>query len=100
VTCQSLGVYLIHGGSATRKDPVVAQQENVRTLIDLERQVRGFPTEVRRGVGQRMQSARYNLGCALSKSGRHLAAFKAVLPTLIGRPSWRSLRDALSMLKG
>jgi glycosyltransferase involved in cell wall biosynthesis len=100
VVCQSLGVYVIHGGSATRKDPVASQQENVRTLIDLERQVRKFQIPVRRGVGQRMQTARYNLGCALSKSGRHLAAFKAVLPTLIGRPSLRSLRDALSMLKG
>ncbi len=100
VICQSLGVYVIHGGSATRRNPVAAQQENVRTLIDLERQARNFPTPVRQGVRHRVQSARYNLGCALSKSGRRVAAVSAVLPTLCERPGWQSLRDVLSMIRG
>lgn len=100
VICQSLGVYVIHGGSATRKNPVVAQQENVRTLIDLERQARNFPTPVRQGVRQRIQSARYNLGCALNKSGHRVAAIHAVLPSLVERPGWQSLRSVLSMIKG
>jgi hypothetical protein len=47
-----------------------------------------------------MQRARYNLGCALSKSGQRVAAINAVLPSLLARPGWRSLRDLLSMLKG
>jgi hypothetical protein len=47
-----------------------------------------------------MQSARYNLGCALSKSGQRIAAVKAVLPTITARPSWRALRDILSMIRG
>jgi hypothetical protein len=100
VTCQMLGVYVIHGGSATRRDPVTAQRENVRTLTDLERLARHFPTPVRQGVKRRMQSARYNLGCALSKNGQRIAAVNAVLPTLAARPGWQSLRDVLSMLKG
>lgn len=100
VICQSLGVYVIHGGSATRKNPVAAQQENVRTLIDLERQVRNSTTTVRRGVGQRMQSARYNLGCALSKTGHRVKAIQAVLPSLVKHPGWKNLRDVLSMIKG
>jgi glycosyltransferase involved in cell wall biosynthesis len=100
VTCQSLGVYVIHGGSATRRDPVTAQRENVRTLTDLERLARHFPTPVRRGVKRRMQNARYNLGCALSRSGQHVAAVNAVLPTLAARPGWQSLRDVLSMIRG
>lgn len=100
VTCQSLGVYVIHGGSATRRNPVAAQRENVRTLIDLARLAENFPAPVSRGVAARMQSARYNLGCALSKNGQRIAAVKAVLPTLAARPGWRSLRDVLSMLKG
>jgi GT2 family glycosyltransferase len=70
VVCQSLGVYVIHGGSATRRDPVAAQRENVRTLTDLSRLADNFPAPVRQGVAVRMQSARYNLGCALSKSGQ------------------------------
>lgn len=100
VICQSLGTYVIHGGSATRRNPVAAQRENVRTLTDLVRLAENFPAPVRQGVAARMQSARYNLGCALSKSGQRVAAVGAVLPTLAARPGWRSLRDVLSMLKG
>ena len=58
-------MYVIHGGSATRRDPVAAQRENVRTLTDLMRLADNFPLPVRQGVAARMQSARYNLGCAL-----------------------------------
>ena len=50
VVCQSLGVYVIHGGSATRRDPVAAQRENVRTLTDLSRLAENFPSPVRQGV--------------------------------------------------
>ena len=100
VVCQRLGVYVIHGGSATRRDPVAAQRENVRTLTDLSRLAKNFPSPVRRGVADRMQSARYNLGCALSRSGQRIAAVKAVLPTITARPNWRALRDILSMIRG
>ncbi len=100
VICQSLGVYVIHGGSATRRHPIAAQRENVRTLADLSRLAENFPFPVRRGVALRMQSARYNLGCALSKSGQRVAAISAVLPGLAESPGWRSLRNLLSMLRG
>jgi len=100
VVCQSLGVYVIHGGSATRRDPVAAQRENVRTLTDLSRLAEDFPRPVRQGVKARMQSARYNLGCALSKRGQRLAAVNAVLPSLWERPGWQSLHNLLSMLMG
>jgi len=100
VICQSLGVYVIHGGSATRRHPIAAQRENVRTLVDLARQAENFPFPVRQGVAARIQSARYNLGCALSKSGQRVAAVNAVLPSLAARPGWQSLRNVLSMLKG
>ena len=100
VICQSLGVYVIHGGSATRRNPVAAQRENVRTLTDLARLADNFPAPVRRGVAARMHSARYNLGCALSKSGQRAAAIHAVLPLLVSHPGWPSLRVVLSMLRG
>lgn len=100
VICQSLGVYVIHGGSATRRNPVAAQRENVRTLSDLVRLAENFPGPVRRGVASRMVSARYNLGCALSKNGQRIDAVRAVLPALVARPGWKSLRNVLSMLKG
>lgn len=100
VICRSLGVYVIHGGSATRRDPVAAQRENVRTLMDLARLAERFPGPVRQGVARRIEGARYNLGCALSKSGRRVEAVRAVLPLLAARPGWQSLRQLLSMIKG
>jgi GT2 family glycosyltransferase len=100
VICQSLGVYVIHADSATRSNPVAAQRENVRTLIDLTRLAENFPAPVRQGVVARLQSARYNLGCALSKSGQRAAAVNAVLPSLMTAPGWQSVRAVLSMLKG
>ena len=100
VVCASLGVYVIHGASATRRDPVAAQRENVRTLTDLARLTGNFPVPVGQGVAARMERARYNLGCALSKSGRRVAAVQAVLPSLLERPGWRSLRTVMSMMRG
>jgi len=100
VVCLSLGVYVIHGGSATRKDPVAAQRENVRTLTDLARLAENLPAPVRQGVAVRMASARYNLGCALSKNGQRAAAVKAVVPSLLQQPGWKSLRTVLSMIRG
>jgi len=100
VVCQSLGAYVIHGGSATRRDPVAAQQENVRTLLDLARHADSFPLPVRRGVRQRIRQARYNLGCALARTSGRSAAVQAVLPSLAESPSWTSVRNVLSMLKG
>jgi len=100
VVCAPLGVYLIRGDSATRRDPVAAQRENVRTLLDIERLAHAFPEPVRQGLKQRMQKARYNLGCALTRNAQHGAAVRAVLPSLVESPGWGSLRTVLSMLKG
>jgi glycosyltransferase involved in cell wall biosynthesis len=100
VICQSLGVYVIHYDSATRRDPVAAQLENVRTLTDLARMVDNFPVAVKLGAIKRLQRARYNLGCALSRNGQRAAAVSAVFPTLLEQPGWQSLRVVLSMLKG
>ncbi|OFZ70728.1 MAG: glycosyl transferase [Betaproteobacteria bacterium RBG_16_58_11] len=100
VVCVPLGVYLIHASSATRRNPIAAQQENVRTLTGLERLAQNFPAPVQRGIKQRMQSARYNLACALVKNAQRSLAVRAVLPSLVSNPGWRSLRDVLSMLKG
>jgi len=100
VICRSLGVYVIHGASATRRDPVAAQRENVRTLIDLSRRAVRFPAPVRQGIAQRLASARYNLACALSRQGERGAAIRAVAPSLHERPGWQSVRTLLSILKG
>jgi glycosyltransferase involved in cell wall biosynthesis len=98
VICQPLGVYLIHGASATRRDPVMAQRENVRTLLDLKIRRNDFPAQVRQGLMKRLQDARLNLGYALAKKGQRWLAARAVLPSLIETPGPDSLRNLISVL--
>ncbi len=100
VICEPLAVYLIHGDSATRRDQVQAQRENVRTLRDLEQQAAAFPPAVRRGVETRLRNGRLNLAYALCKRGRRWSALRAILPSLIEKPCIASLRDVASILKG
>ena len=98
VICLPLGVYTVHGASATRRDPVMAQRENVRTLLDLKLRARDFPALVRRGVMTRLRNARLNLGYALAKRNQRWAAAQAVLPSLLESPGPASLRNLISVL--
>lgn len=100
VACERLAVYWIHAGSVTRRDPVQAQRENVRTLEDLRRLARSFPEPVRRGVMTRVRFGRLNLAYALSRHGTRGAALRAVLPSLIESPGLASLRDFVSIARG
>jgi len=100
VACALLAVYLIHEGSATRRDPVQAQRENVRTLGALRQLAQAFPDPVRRGVMTRVRLGRLNLGYALCRHGRRGAALRAVLPSLLENPGVASLRDVMSIARG
>jgi GT2 family glycosyltransferase len=100
VICRPLAVYLIHGSSATRSDPLKAQEYNLQTLLDLRNLAGGFPAPVERGVMARLRTGRLNLGYALARSGRRREAIAAVLPSLVETPGWTSFRNVLSMLKG
>ena len=100
VICRPLAVYLIHGSSATRSDPLKAQQFNLQTLLDLKSLASGFPAPVKRGVMARLRTGRLNLGYALARSGRQREAISAVLPSLVETPGWTSFRNILSILRG
>jgi hypothetical protein len=100
VVCRPLAAYVIHDASATRRDPLRAQFDNVRTLADMDKAAREFPEGVRRGVRTRLGQGRLNLGYALSKAGRRGAALKAVLPSLWENPGIASLRHLFSMVRG
>ena len=100
VICQPVGAYVIHDASATRSDPLKAQEYNVQTLLDLKKLAGAFPGPVRRGAMARLRDGRLNLGYALVRSGRKRAAIAAILPSLIETPGWASLRNFLSILRG
>jgi glycosyltransferase involved in cell wall biosynthesis len=100
VVCLPLAAYVIHDASATRRDPLRAQIDNVRTLVDLDRAARTFPTAVRRGARARLGAGRLNLGYALAKAAQRRDALRAVLPSLWENPGLTSMKNLLSMVLG
>lgn len=100
VVCQSMAVYWVHSSSATRSDPVQAQQYNVETLLDLNRIANTMPRPIRQGVRRRLRAGRLNLGYSLIRAGRRNEAVRAVAPSLLEAPGWQSVRNALSILRG
>jgi len=100
VICRPMAVYRIHGESATRRDPLRAQEYNVETLLDLSERARDMPEYVRRAVARRLRAGRLNLAYSCLKAGNRRAAIKAVLPSLTESPGWASVRNLLSIVKG
>jgi GT2 family glycosyltransferase len=100
VICTPLAAYVVHAASVTRRDPVAAQRENVRTLCDLAHLARDFPRGVRRGVLQRLQGARSDLAHALLRHGRRAEALGVALQALVQTPGRVSLRTLLGILRG
>jgi glycosyltransferase involved in cell wall biosynthesis len=100
VVCRPLAAYLIHEGSATRRDPLRAQSDNVRTLVAMRAAARDYPPPVRRGVRQRLHHGRLNLAYAQLQANHKSEALRAVLPTLWESPGLMGLRDLGSILKG
>ena len=100
VICRPLAAYLIHDSSATRRDGLQAQHENVRTLSDLKELEASFPDPVRKGFRRRLAHARANLGYALARHGERRAALRAVLPALWESPGPQSAKVLASILRG
>jgi GT2 family glycosyltransferase len=100
VVCRPLGVYLIHGASATRRDRLQSQRENVRTLLDLKQWEKHFAHPVRRGFRRLLARARADLGYALARQGERRAALRAIFPALWEYPSPESARVFMSLLRG
>lgn len=100
VVCRPLAAYAIHDASATRRNPLQAQFDNVRTLTAMARAATSYPPEVARGVRKRLTHGRLNLAFALVRNGRRAAACRAVLPSLWEAPGLASLRNLASILRG
>lgn len=100
VSCQSLAAYFIHGESATRRDKLTAQLENIRTLKDLKSFEHSFSSPINKGLQKRMRHARLDLASAYLRNGRRIQAVRAVAPSLIESPGVSSMRDILSVVRG
>ncbi|MER2553333.1 MAG: glycosyltransferase family 2 protein [Thauera sp.] len=100
VVCRPLAAYLIHDASATRRDPLQAQFDNVRTLIAMAAEASAYPRAVARGVRHRLARGRLNLAYALVRDHQRARACGAVLPNLWQQPGLASLRQLASILRG
>lgn len=98
VVCHPLAAYRIHPASATRRDPLRAQRDNVRALEALFREASTYPGPIRRGIAKRLRQGRLDLGYALVRHGRRWAAARAVLPNVAQGAT--GVRDLVSMLRG
>jgi glycosyltransferase involved in cell wall biosynthesis len=100
VVCRPLGVYLVHDASATRRDRLEAQKENVRTLLDLKRLRHTFPRSVGRGFRRLLSRARSDLAVALIRNGDRQGSVRAIVPSLWENPSMQSARIVTSIIRG
>jgi GT2 family glycosyltransferase len=97
VVCSPLAAYVIHAHGATRKDPLSAQVENVRTLTALKTTSSHFPVAIQRGIRERLRLGRLNLGYALVRTGQRAAALRSVAPSILEN-GMAGFRDILSVL--
>lgn len=100
VVCEPMAVYFIHGNSATRLDPLRAQQLTVEALLPLKDTLANAPALIKRGWRGRLRRARLNLAYVLLRQGRQGEAIRAVLPSLVASPGFTTLRDLLSIMRG
>lgn len=100
VYCRPMAAYVIHDKSATRSDPVRAQQQTLQALLPLKYQLIGSADYIKAGLKGTLRIARLDLAYSLLSHGRRWPALRSVLPLLLERPGWQSIRDVLSIMKG
>ena len=100
VVCHPVAAYLIHDASATRRNPLQAQIDNVRTLQAMAAAAASFPAPIARGVHTRLAHGRLNLAYAYTRAGMRRQALKAVLPNVLQSPGWTSIKQLASILRG
>lgn len=100
VICQPMAVYVIHDSSATRSDPLRAQQQTLQALSLLQAQLASAPATIRNGLLGALRHARLDLSYVLLHQGRKLKALSAVTPLLWSKPGLQSIKDVASILRG
>ena len=100
VVCTPMAVYLIHDASATRRDPLKTQLDNVHTLRAMATQASDYPPPVQRGVRNRLTNGRLNLAYACIRAGKRRQALRVALPLLWEAPGTKAMRGFLSILRG
>lgn len=100
VICQPMAAYVVHDAGATRSNPLRAQYQTLAALLPLRETLADTNQVIRRGLTGCIRTARLDLAVVLLKQKRRLAALSHVVPLLMERPGWQSIRDCLSVIRG
>jgi glycosyltransferase involved in cell wall biosynthesis len=100
VITQPMAAYYLYPGSATRRDPVRAQQETVAALALLREELATPDHTIRRGLDDAIAKARFDHAVALLRGGRRFAALRAIWPNFTERPSLARARQLLGVGRG
>jgi glycosyltransferase involved in cell wall biosynthesis len=100
VITRPMAAYYVYPTSATRRDPVRAQQETVAALTLLRQDLQSDHPEILAGLDDAIASARFDHAVALLRSGRRRAALRAIWPNFTERPGLSSARQVLSVWRG
>ena len=100
VICRPLAAYVIYANSATRCNPLRAQQQTVEAFSSLLSESGDYPKPIRVGLRGALRHARLDHATVLLKQGSHLRALCAIIPELHQSPGFRSIRDVISIARG
>lgn len=98
VICKPMAVYQLFPDSATRNNPLVSQQQTVKAMRNLLSH-RFLKTVVKTGVRHRLRRARLDLAYACLRQDRSTMAVVSILPLLVEKPGYASVRDVLSIVR-
>jgi glycosyltransferase involved in cell wall biosynthesis len=100
VITSPMAAYYVYPTSATRRDPVRAQQETVAALTALRGDLRGAGTDIMAGLDEALASARVDHAVALLRCDRRREALRTIWPNFTEHPSLASARQVLSVWRG
>lgn len=100
VVLRPMAIYFVYPDSATRRDPVRANELTVEALSALSGELETARAPVRNGLAAGIRAARYNLALALLRKGQRWRALRAVWPSFAAQPGPGTLREMASIMRG
>lgn len=100
VVTTPMAAYMIHSNSATRSDPLRAQQQTLTSLNRLKKHIKSVNPPLFKGLMRAIRHARLDLAYTLLKRNKKAQSIRTVSPLIYEQPGFGSLKDVLSILKG
>ena len=95
-----MAAYFIHSNSATRSDPLRAQQQTLLALQSLKMFIKETNNSLMKGLMKSIRNARLDLAYVLLKNNKKSQALQVVLPMIYEVPGIKSIKYILSVVKG